>query len=430
MVERILALGASGLPNPIKCISWKEVEDGFKKGQKINISDYNIVFIDFSYFIEHKGDEGIILVCLNQNKFFEVIKSGIDLFILGIPDYFSMPPQREFIQFYSWFPDIVRIFTTSERGEIIKCLNESFLGYYGLLKNYFFYFVVKQSISERYPYLYDVKELAINNGGKKLGFVITNFRKIDIKLFSASSAAEAFGLRMNNYVVETYKGKLYLLHTLEENSGDGILSILKNMYNFSFSRQKPEWCDEIQIKKSSIIGNEIRKLFEDKQKIESLIVQKQNDVEGIEFYKQLLWQVGEELEKVVHESLKLIGLLPSPPTKADDDGIFNYYNEEYMLEIKSGLERGATFGELSKLITRIENRKKLNRKDCKGIFVMNHFANFPLKDRDEPFPKNVIDTAKVNNVKLITTEQLFNIIKPILNEELSVADAQKQLFSL
>lgn len=430
MAERILAVGVSGLPNPIKCISWGEVEEGFKKGQKINISDYNIVFIDFSYFIEHKGSEDIISFCLNQNKFFEVIKSGIDLFILGIPDCVSMPPQREFIQFYLWFPDIVRIFTTAERGEIVKCLNEPFLDYFGLLKNYFFYFDVKQSISEKYPYLYDVKELAINNGGKKLGFAITNFRKIDVKLFSASCAAKAMGLKMNNYVVETYKGKLYLLHTLEDNSGNGIVSILKNTYNFSFSRQKPAWCDEIQIKKSSIIGNEVKKLFEDKQKIESLIVQKQNDVEGIEFYKQLLWQVGEELEKVVHESLKLIGLLPSPPTKADDDGVFNYNNEEYMLEIKSGLERGATFGELSKLVTRIENRKRTNKKDCKGIFIMNHYANFPLKDRDKPFPKNVIDTAKVTNVKLITTEQLFNIIKQILDGEISAADAQKQFFSL
>ncbi len=47
MAERILALGVSGLPNPIKCISWNEIEDGIKKQQKINITDYNIVFIDF-----------------------------------------------------------------------------------------------------------------------------------------------------------------------------------------------------------------------------------------------------------------------------------------------------------------------------------------------------------------------------------------------
>jgi len=429
MAERILALGVSGLPNPIKCISWNEIEDGIKKQQKINITDYNIVFIDFSYFYQNKDKYYLIQFCLNQIKFFEAVTSGIDLYILGIPHYHY---NRTLQNPYEWLPsDILTIYTTAESGEIVNCLNKSFTEYFNLLKNWFFIFDIIQNVSEKYPYLYDINELATNNAGRKIGVEISNFRKIDVKLFNGSRAAAAMGLSLaNNYILETYEGKLYIIHTLENNSGVGILSILKNIYNFSFSRQKPGWSDEIQIKKSSIMGNEIKKLFEDKQKIESLIVQKHNEVEKIEFYKQLLWQVGTELEVVVHTSFNLIGLQPSAPTKADDDGIFNYNNEEYMLEIKSGLERGANFTELSKLVTRIENRKKLNNKDCKGIFIMNHYANFPLKNRDKAFPKNVIDTAKVNDVKLITTEQLFNIIKQVLDGEMNATDAQKQFFSL
>ncbi len=327
---------------------------------------------------------------------------------------------------YEWLPsDILTIYTTAESGEIVNCLNKSFTEYFNLLKNWSFIFDIKQNVSEKYPYLYDINELVINNAGRILGVEISNFRRINTK----SLAVAAMGLKMD-YVEETYKGKLYILHALKDNSGNGIISILKNIYNLSFSRQKPTWCDDIQTKKLSIIGNDIKKLFEDKQKIESLIAQKLNDSERIEFYKQLLWQVGTELEVVVHASLKLIELQPLPPTKADDDGILNYKNEEYMLEIKSGLEHGASFTELSKLITRLESRKKLNKKDCKGIFIMNHFANFPLKERGDPFPPNVRGTAKVNNVKLITTEQLFNIIKQALDGEISGADAQKQFFSL
>lgn len=426
MAERILAVGVSGLPNPIKCISWEEIDEiGF-----VNISDFNIVFIDFSYFIENNDKKDLIQFCLNQNKFFEVIKSGIDLFILGIADDFSFS-QKEMTYYYSWLPDMVKIYTTAEDGEIIKCLNKSFSDYFSLLKNWYFYYDIKQDISDKNPYLYDLNLLAINNADKKLGFEIINFRRINIELFNQTRAAEAMGLKIGiNYIVETYKGKLCILPSLKNNSGNGILSILKNIYNFSFSRQEPAWCDDIKTKKSSEIGNEIEKLFEDKQKIESLIAQKLNDAERIGFYKQLLWQVGAELEDVVHASLKLIGLLPSSPTIADDDGILNYKNEEYMLEIKSGLEHGASFTELSKLITRMESRKKLNKKDCKGIFILNHFANFPLKERGDPFPPNVRGTAKVNNVKLITTEQLFNIIKQALDGEISGADAQKQFFSL
>lgn len=412
MSDRILALGISGLPNTIKCISWEEAEK-----LKLNISDYDIVFIDFSYLTKKHDRLVSSSVFLYEAKFLEIIESGVHLFILGVPS-----STNDWYQVYSWLPDIIRVTTNNESGEVIDCLNKSFSDYFNLLKKWSFYFKIQQSISEKNPYLYDINEIAINKAGKKLGFEITNFKAVDINEYNR--------LKEKAVIKKSYNGKLYILHTLNDNSANGILSILKKLYNISFSRQKPVWNDEIQTENLSILTNEMKKLFEDKQKIESEISQKFNDIEKIEYFKQLLWQVGTELEDVVHASLKLIGLLPSSPTKADDDGILNYNKEEYMLEIKSGLEHAATFTELSKLITRMESRKKLNKKECKGIFIMNHYANHPPSDRDKPFPKNVIDTAKVNNVKLITTEQLFNIIKQVLDKELLSADAQKQLFSL
>lgn len=386
----------------------------------MNISDYNIVFIDFSYLTKKHNKQISISKILNENKFIEIIESGVHLFILGVPD--KIYNDKNYYNIYSWLPDIIRITTIQERGEVITCLNKPFSNYFDLLKKWVFYFNIQQNISEYFPFLYDINEIAINNVGKNLGYEIVNFKVVDIREYNK--------FKENAIVKKRYDGKLYILHMLEDNSAKGMLSILKNIYNTSFIRENPVWCDEIHTKKSSIITNEMEKLFEEKQKIESEISKKSNDLEKINYFRQLLWQVGTELENVVHASLKLIGLSPSSPTKADDDGIFSYNKKEYMIEIKSGLERAASFTELSKLITRMESRTKLNKNECKGIFIMNHYANYSLSNRDKPFPKNVIDTAKVNNVKLITTEELFNIIKQVLDEELGTADAQKQLISL
>jgi hypothetical protein len=420
MSGRILAIGISGLPEPIKCIGWDEI----KGGQIVNISDYNLVFIDFSYFIKNDRDITLFHRCLSETKFFEVIESGIHLFVLGIPGYTTMEG-RDYI--YSWLPPIIDIKTTYEPGEFIKYLDNSFSDYFSFLKNWFCYFNVETKHIMSYPYLYDLKEIAVNNAGKKLGFEITNFRKVDMNL---STRVVHAALGEEEESVEQYNGKLYILHTLKENSADGVLSILKNVYNFALSRDEPSWVKDIQTKKSSITNQEIESLLNEKQKIESKISEKRKQNEAVESYKMLLWEVGGKLEQVVHASLRLIQLVPSSPTKAGDDGILKYKNEEYMLEIKSGLEKAAEWGELSKLITRMNGRNKSSGKECRGIFIMNHYANHHPKERDKAFPSNVQKTAEVSNVKLITTQQLFEIVKKVLDGDITPADAQKEFFSL
>ena len=83
MTERILAIGIDDLPKQIKSVSW----NGIKNGEQVNISDYDIVFIDYTYFLYNRNEGNLIDNCLNETKFFEVMASGIDLFILGIPSY-------------------------------------------------------------------------------------------------------------------------------------------------------------------------------------------------------------------------------------------------------------------------------------------------------------------------------------------------------
>ena len=63
------------------------------------------------------------------------------------------------------------------------------------------------------------------------------------------------------------------------------------------------------------------------------------------------------------------------------------------------------------------------KKDVKGIFIINHYANFPPNERKNPFPDNVKKTAEVNNVKLLTTVELFEIIKNVIDGKLDKEEA-------
>ena len=419
MDNRILAVGISGLPKPINCVQWDEI----KKGKSINISDYHIIFVDFSYFDKNKDDESLINGVLNETKFYEIIKSGITLYILGSVGYSYFIDKwdgRERI--YSWIPEIIKITTKNESGEMITCRDKNYSDYFSFLKNWKFYFNVEQKLTQEHPYLYDLKELAVNNAGQTLGFLIDNFRRIEVD--NSEHWEEP------SVIEQLYGGRIYFLHSLSENSANGVLSLLQKIHNFSFQREKPEWVEKINTKKSLIVKKEIENLFKEKQKIESEISKKFNQIESIDYFKSLIWEVGHQLEKVVHDSLRLIGLLPSDPTKAEEDGIVKYKGEDYLLEIKSGLEKGAEWTELSKLITRMTNTNKLSKTECKGIFIMNHYANYRPEDRDKAFPSNVQKTAEVNNVKLITTTQLFEIVKKFLDEEILSADAQREFFGV
>jgi hypothetical protein len=420
MKGRILAVGIDDLPATIKCISWEEIS----KGMQINISDYKIVFIDFSYFIKNKDSVHLIDSCLTEKKFFEIITSGVDLYIFGIFSGFLKTGGSDYL--YSWLPEMFNITTTNEQGEIINCQDSTYLGYFNLLKKWSFYFNITFQIlnSGSQPYLCDTGNIALNNANKIIGFKVSNFLRIDVPKYLSSLPSYRY-----QAVKEKYPGKLIVLHSLYHDTNGGVLSILEKKYHYISSKEKPNWVTDIHTKKSMIINKNLKKLLEDKQKIESEISTKKGELQKIEYYKHLFWQIKEELEQVVHNSLKLMGIMSSPPTKADDDGIIEYNKKEFVLEIKSHVERCATYTELTKLITRVENRKKITGKECKGIFIINHYANYPPDERDKAFPNNVEKTAKTHDIKLITSIELFNLVKKIIDEEINNKEAQKEFFN-
>jgi len=59
-----------------------------------------------------------------------------------------------------------------------------------------------------------------------------------------------------------------------------------------------------------------------------------------------------------------------------------------------------------------------------------HFAEFPVSEKKSPFPDNVKKTAEVNDVKLITTVELFEIAKDIIDGKMERTQAIEKILDL
>ena len=71
-------------------------------------------------------------------------------------------------------------------------------------------------------------------------------------------------------------------------------------------------------------------------------------------------------------------------------------------------------------------------KNAKGMLVINHYGNKPLKERKEPFPSDVRDHAKKarpgNPLCLLATVELFNAFCAFKKGEVSSDEIFKKIF--
>ena len=415
MNRRILAIGIEDLPHPIKSMSWLDAI-----ADRPNISDYDIVFVDYSTYPHDflrslPFDERIkcysrIDQIFNQQKFVEILNGEIWLFIFidqGAP--------------LEWLSNIVVVSIRDDRGEMKKVLQPKWQKYFDLLKEWRVYFHINLRKNNSLNII-DIKPtvLARTRAHQPIGIQIE-------RIYTLYQANEF--TRPEEKFIST---NIFLLHTLGKQSKEGVLYILENILNISLTQEEPEWSKCIDFEKGKTIKAEIEQLEKRKKEIESHIKTKIKELENLYEFKKLLWATGHELEKIVRRFFReLLGIIISESTKSEEDGVFKINSRVYVVEIKSGKRRGAKFEELSKLITRMETISKNHPdKKIRGLFIMNHFAEFPVSERKSPFPDNVKKTAEVNDVKLITTVELFEIAKDIIDGKMERTQAIEKILDL
>jgi len=311
---------------------------------------------------------------------------------------------------------------TNSSGETINDVNKGFSSFFEKLKKWNFCFTISPKIEIQISLDFKVRPLAQNKGKKLLGVILEDFKIIDLKSFEMSG---------QHKILQTFIGKIYILPTLENGLSIEIISILEKVLNCSLERCEPDWSIQIEFDKSRTIKEKIQDFKKSECEIQQKIQSHQGELAHLNEYKKLLWATGHPLEDIIHSCFNNdLNLQISRPQKGEDDGIFEFESIIYLVEIKSGENKPARFDELSKLIARMNKLKETHsKKNVKGLFIMNHYANFSLNERKEPFSNQIKEHSKIENITLLTSPDLYNIMMELLHGKITREDAIKKMLN-
>ncbi len=192
---------------------------------------------------------------------------------------------------------------------------------------------------------------------------------------------------------------------------DSIKIILKDIVNFPISESpSPDW---VKNKKVPNEDNITKKIGDSQNKInieQDKISELQSELNNVTKFKKLLYAEDDELEQIVLETFKELKVKNIPLEKQNkEDGIIDTKYGKGILEIKKA-SKSASRKHTRELDDWVGDYIEKGE-EIKGILIINHYGDSPIKERKIPFPQDVIDHAKKvrkNPFCLLTTLELFN----------------------
>lgn len=237
---------------------------------------------------------------------------------------------------------------------------------------------------------------------------------------------QAYGTHDVALTCQLGKGHIVVLPSdYKPDWGELLEQCIKKLLNFEEPREKPDWVKHCQPPLQQKVLGQLAKL---ENKIAELEEQKAKlvaDNDKWERWKWLLWEKGKHhLEPVVREALVLLGFKVEAEPDKDSDG--RAEDEELgigLIEVegtKGTIERT----KLSQLVMNRENYIVNHGTTPKGILVGNPFCEEPLDNRPpqpsqkQLFAKELIEDAKTQNVTVMTSASLYDVVCSILEGRL------------
>ncbi len=202
-------------------------------------------------------------------------------------------------------------------------------------------------------------------------------------------------------------------------------SCIKNLLGEKEPREKPTWVREILVPGQKEISEKIQHTEAGIDKLQKERNELYASDEQLERWKWLLWETGRDhLEPAVREALALIGCKVEPQPIEDSDGKVESEFGTALLEVE-GTVGTVTRDKLGQLVVNIGNFLKDKGISPKGILVGNPFRKEPLHNRPPkgtqkmPFAKELIQDAENQNITVLLSTDLYNIVCGILDKRIS-----------
>lgn len=216
----------------------------------------------------------------------------------------------------------------------------------------------------------------------------------------------------------------------EANVNEAIDLILRERYGLQFEKSPPSWLNIFETPNMQPIINGIR---EKEATIKGLIDQLKIDQSRLaqeSRFLKLLYEQGEDvLEPIVRDTLRELGaVVENPKQRGREDGrLIDPFGNQGMLEIKgrSGNLRQSDVRELDNWVRdAIANESY----QSKGILIANLKCNEDPRERNNIIPPNCAEAAKVFDISIVTTTQLFQALVLDQNGQLDRQAFWEQIF--
>ena len=173
---------------------------------------------------------------------------------------------------------------------------------------------------------------------------------------------------------------------------------------------------DLKTKKNKVIQDSEKKIKELDQKILA-------DKRKYDFIYRILTGTGDDLVDDIEKCLKFIGFKKVHNVDKELEAGGKHRKQEdlqicdrspILVEIKgiNGYPSEDDMGQVSKYVLR--RAREWNRTDVRGISIINHYRNIPAIERDDAFSKPQIEDAKNSEVTILTTWDLFLLIKGMI----------------
>jgi len=419
--KKILVIGSINHPLADKCISWKEMKS---LPDKIPyLGDFHILIINLQTLLESDLDEKMKKVFDKmREEINEIIWANTSIICITAPTIKMklnnlFIPNYDSISNYDWCP--FNLYFAKKEGENFgkeDRLTEIFPKYSKHIKKWS-HFLEKYDLGKYKPQKRKyanilIASLLTNLANKRLAFVV---------------AFKEYNYNNNSIIGTTYKKDeihsnpiLFLHPTTEISIEEAIDYLLEEIRGVTKESVLPKWTENIKIYGEEELLKKIKEAEELKRKLENELEKYKLELSELVKFKKLLTTNGEELENIVEETFKLLGVEVKNGPKGKEDKIIidPDTNSEIPVEI-TGAKYSIPEKKLNQLIGRLVDEERIEKIKCKcqGILIGNHYKEIELKERGRPFEPEVIKKAEVSKICLLSTSELLKAVNAKLSGE-------------
>ena len=400
---KILVIGSKEHSREVQCYNWTEID------KVPNIADQDAVIIDMTSLTESILEKIISSVSeayFKENYFVKLFVSGGQVFVITVPTAETMIEDETYDNYW-WSPCTVEF--EREKGDIIENVNNEFQRYFNNVKYWKFTMNFDKS-----------NELVENLIGE---------HSAKIHKLAQTRYYAAIGIQL---LLPDEARFCFLPPPTEISTKTAIDIILEDFFGIKISEMlEPDWVREIKVPDENKIKGRIKKSL-DRIRIEKKEIEKsKQEMQSITKFRKLLYTEDEELEQIVWTTFRELGAkVIEPKEKNKEDGWIETKFGKAVLEIKKA----------AKSASRVHTRQLdnwvgnciANGEKCKGVLIINHFGDKPLKERKEAFPSDVRDHAKkarpASPFCLLTTVELFKAFCAFKEGKVSSDEIFKKIF--